>query len=717
MKWARGFLWTVCFAFLTAVILSPVRVSAGQTVVTLKRDNNILQGTSFDDLPLLFAPGIVQLGSSVSHWDTSATPNLLMEPFLSSDLPFLGLDITPQLMQDIGWELGTSNFNIIDGDDPGTGFTDPRPFAGAPGNDATALGAARQNLIAGVLDGWANTLKSNVDIDVLVTWQPLTCTEGGGAALAGAAAGQIFRSDSGVLPEPDTWYHSALAEAFSGANESGDPAADGVADIFMTINSDIDEACLGEGTRFYYGLDGEEPANLLDLAPTVLHELGHGLGFSNFTNEATGASIDDTPGIFDHFTLDETLGRTWVRMSDAERAESATNEKNLVWSGPTAQAGAGSLLAPGTPVLENPDGDALLVSPASFGAEISDVGVTGALACAFDSSAVDSEHDLPSIRDACQTIENSADVAGKLALVDRGNCSFVTKVSNLQAAGAIAALIANRSDAGLRPGGTDDSMSITIPVAGLSASQGDFLRSLVCPVAPPPDVLFAQWVNGTFNGQDNSVRVILRNRRNESDTGTISFLNGNGDLVSPTGGGGIQPIPYEVPALGTFEFETAGSGTFQSGVVEIRSDLGDNSNLLGTEIFELLGSKVSVPEGIFSPGHQIYVSVDDTENSGMAFFNPHPELYSRILLVLADSDGGFVAAGTIELAPRQQRLGFVTEPGFFSDALADFPDGFKGSLTAVLEEQTSPDFAMLGLIQNTADGSLIAVETAPFDPF
>ena len=251
MKWARGFLWTVCFALLTAVILSPVRVSAGQTVVTLKRDNNILQGTSFDDLPLLFAPGIVQLGSSVSHWDTSATPNLLMEPFLSSDLPFLGLDITPQLMQDIGWELGTSNFNIIDGDDPGTGFTDPRPFAGAPGNDATALGAARQNLIAGVLDGWANTLKSNVDIDVLVTWQPLTCTEGGGAALAGAAAGQIFRSDSGVLPEPDTWYHSALAEAFSGANESGDPAADGVADIFMTINSDIDEACLGEGTRFY----------------------------------------------------------------------------------------------------------------------------------------------------------------------------------------------------------------------------------------------------------------------------------------------------------------------------------------------------------------------------------------------------------------------------------------------------------------------------------
>lgn len=54
----------------------------------------------------MYAPNPVQSGSPISHWDTSATPNLLMEPFISSDLtPSLGLDLTPYLFEDIGWAL------------------------------------------------------------------------------------------------------------------------------------------------------------------------------------------------------------------------------------------------------------------------------------------------------------------------------------------------------------------------------------------------------------------------------------------------------------------------------------------------------------------------------------------------------------------------------------------------------------------------------------
>lgn len=50
----------------------------------------------------LFAPNPVQPGSSVSHWDSVALPNLLMEPAINSGLP-LTLDLSRQQMRDIGW--------------------------------------------------------------------------------------------------------------------------------------------------------------------------------------------------------------------------------------------------------------------------------------------------------------------------------------------------------------------------------------------------------------------------------------------------------------------------------------------------------------------------------------------------------------------------------------------------------------------------------------
>ena len=54
----------------------------------------------------LFAPDPVQPGSSVSHWDTTLTPNALMEPFINSDLTHSvrsPQDLTLELLRDIGW--------------------------------------------------------------------------------------------------------------------------------------------------------------------------------------------------------------------------------------------------------------------------------------------------------------------------------------------------------------------------------------------------------------------------------------------------------------------------------------------------------------------------------------------------------------------------------------------------------------------------------------
>jgi hypothetical protein len=55
---------------------------------------------------MLYTPNPFQPGSSVSHWDTSANRNLLMEPAINADLTQSvrpPQDLTLPLFKDIGW--------------------------------------------------------------------------------------------------------------------------------------------------------------------------------------------------------------------------------------------------------------------------------------------------------------------------------------------------------------------------------------------------------------------------------------------------------------------------------------------------------------------------------------------------------------------------------------------------------------------------------------
>lgn len=80
--------------------------AADNSQVKLILDGNFLAGTSPGGLVRLNAPNPVQPGSSKSHWDPGASPNLLMEPSINSDLdPSNFLDLSPNLLEDIGWPL------------------------------------------------------------------------------------------------------------------------------------------------------------------------------------------------------------------------------------------------------------------------------------------------------------------------------------------------------------------------------------------------------------------------------------------------------------------------------------------------------------------------------------------------------------------------------------------------------------------------------------
>lgn len=97
--------------------------AAGRSV-TLSPTASQLVGADQSGELYLFAINPYQGGSSVSHWDTYARHNLLMEPSSSPDIE--GTDITRFLMQDIGWgicgdgskqgEEGCDDGNAVDQD-------------------------------------------------------------------------------------------------------------------------------------------------------------------------------------------------------------------------------------------------------------------------------------------------------------------------------------------------------------------------------------------------------------------------------------------------------------------------------------------------------------------------------------------------------------------------------------------------------------------------
>ncbi len=79
--------------------------------------------------PLLFTPDPVMPGSSVSHWEDIALPDLLMEPFTSEDIIFDETDITPAQLKDVGHTLTSEEDAFFDGFESGntSGWTSTVP--------------------------------------------------------------------------------------------------------------------------------------------------------------------------------------------------------------------------------------------------------------------------------------------------------------------------------------------------------------------------------------------------------------------------------------------------------------------------------------------------------------------------------------------------------------------------------------------------------------
>jgi hypothetical protein len=360
--------------------------------------------------------------------------------------------------------LASVTINIINTDGPGEGFNDPTPAAPVGGNTGTTVGQQRLNCFTHAASIWGSILTSPVPINIQAAFNPLTCTAT--SAVLGSAGPLTVNQNNPAFEFQGYWYHAALANKEAGTDQ--DPSG---ADINAQFNSNLGQTNCLTGSGWYYGFDHNEGA-LIDLVDVLLHEFGHGLGFSTLTSGSTGSYFTSAPSVWDKFLYDEGTSLHWDQMTATQRAASAINTNNLTWDGSVVKATAPTFLA-NAPELVVPFGSGSLTgNTASFGGAITLGGVTAQALLVNDGVA------STSTSDACESpFVNAAAMAGKIAVVDRGTCTFVVKVKNAQLNGAVACIIVNNTTGTLSPSGTD--ASITIPVFAITQADGASLKSAI----------------------------------------------------------------------------------------------------------------------------------------------------------------------------------------------------------------------------------------------
>lgn len=353
--------------------------------------------------------------------------------------------------------FGAATIVILNGDAAGVGFNDPTAVSPVGGNPGTTLGQQRLNAFQHAANIWGATLVSTSTITVRATWEPLTCSANT-AVLGSAGAANIFRNFAQV-PFNDTWYGSALANAITGVDLSGNH------EINARFNINLGNPDCLNGSPFYLGLDANHGTGV-DLVSVLLHEFGHGLGFQTFTSSSTGAQNGGFPSIYDRFLFDNTTAKIWINMTDAERQASAINTGNLVWTGSHVTNYARGILA--TPRLRvnspAPVAGHYQVGTSNFGPPLTFPGTTANLVASVPA-------------DGCTALTNGAAVSGKIALIDRGSCNFTVKVKNAQDAGALAVVIVDNVQDSPPPslGGSD--ATITIPAVRITLNDGNTIKA------------------------------------------------------------------------------------------------------------------------------------------------------------------------------------------------------------------------------------------------
>lgn len=110
---------------------------------------------------------------------------------------------------------------------------------------------------------WEQLIESPVPIYIQASWRELDRN-----VLGSCGPGNFEKNFPGA-PQPDVYYPIALAEKLRGFELTGADRPDIIAEFNKNIN-------------WYFGTDGDTQFLAYDFVSVVLHEIGHGLGFTGF---------------------------------------------------------------------------------------------------------------------------------------------------------------------------------------------------------------------------------------------------------------------------------------------------------------------------------------------------------------------------------------------------------------------------------------------------
>ena len=241
-------------------------------------------------------------------------------------------------------------FELVILDEPFVGFLDTTIRISDIGGEMTTLGNDRIDCFFAAVSVWAEHLDINTTIRIDASFESFCedppCDNETFAVLARTTLKTVFH-DFFDAPVTDTWFTVAEANQIAGLDLDPDLQL-GVPstvfdDIDVAFNLDIDGTALGAVT-WYYGIDGNPPDGKIDFFSTVLHEVGHGLGFVSLMDVGTGSLFVELDDIFTsqlkRESLDENLDKNYTDMTDEERA-AANVSGEVVWKGTAVVASEG----------------------------------------------------------------------------------------------------------------------------------------------------------------------------------------------------------------------------------------------------------------------------------------------------------------------------------------------------------------------------------------
>lgn len=351
-----------------------------------------------------------------------------------------------------------ATFEIINADAPGEGLNDPTVVTPIGGNPGTTRGQQRLNVVQHVADYWAARLDSAVPIRIYVDFLDDACSPSSAVLVDGRPSRFLPLGSNSGQPR---WFPVAYANARDGLDYTPANAVLEDSDVWLRIDSLIDAGCDGNA-GWHYGYDAatSAPADKNPLLPAVMEGIARGVAFWVYNDLETGERYEHE-GVEVSDALDWMLtdaregeqGSAWADLDTGDRWDSAHSFDQLVWGGAHTTTAAANWLAPKAIGVVHGTLQRMEVNNGELGPRLPLLATIGGRVV-YGRDSDFSFHD-------CTPLINAAELAGNIAIFDRGECTFATRALAGQAAGAIAVLVANNDLYGPSPmGGTDPALGI-----------------------------------------------------------------------------------------------------------------------------------------------------------------------------------------------------------------------------------------------------------------